>query len=292
MAYAFYLGIDIAEQESAPVATLSLVEKSDETPGGEAAGESVYYVRRIEQTADLDGEDDDGDVVAGAHLADRVQDVLIGEEFVGHAVVAVNRTSAAGQAALHALTERGLSPVGFALTGGAGAAQSGAGVELGGGDDAGTDASGFFVAERALADRLLRLERAGRLHLEQGNADEYVSKLAHGMQSYRAEEDADEASEGAETLGEAEAAANEDDASGRVEAQGETVPDAVDQDNDAPTDASEEAPRQHPHATFVVSAGLACWLGEERSFDPTEHLAGDPPTTGEAKRLHRPDTAS
>ena len=292
MAYAFYLGIDIEEKEDVPVATLSLVEKSDETPAGEAADESVYYVRRIEQTTDLDGEDEDGEELEGAHLADRVQDMLIGEEFVGHAVVAVNRTSAAGQAALHALTERGLSPVGFALTGGSGAAQEGTGVELSGGDDAVTEGSGFFVAERTLAERLLRLERAGRLHLEQGNADDYVSKLAHGMQSYRAEEDADEASEGAETLGGAEAAADEDDAPGRVEAEGEATPDAVDEDADAPTGASEDAPRRHPHATLVVSAGMACWLGEERSFDPTEHLTGDPPTTGEAKRLHRPDTAS
>lgn len=44
------------------------------------------------------------------------------------------------------------------------------------------------------------------------------------------------------------------------------------------------------YSTFTRSTGLACWLGEQHDFDPTEHLADFQPTTGEAKRELRPDT--
>lgn len=285
MAYEFYLGVDVTEADGEPVATLSLIEKSDEGPDGKTVEDAVYYVRRIERTTDLDGEGDDE---GGAHLADHVQNLLAEQQFVGRGIVAVNRTRQAGQVAMHALTERGLTPVGFTITGGESAAQEGTGVELSGGDSAVPEESSLFASEIALAERLLMLERTGRLHLEQGNANDYVSNLAHGLQSYRAELDEAEATEGAETLGEAQEVEGDP---GQVDTQGESAADAVEAEGKE-SDRSEAPPRRAAHSAFVISAGMGCWLGEERSFNPAEHLAGDPPTTGEAKRQHRPDTAS
>lgn len=43
---------------------------------------------------------------------------------------------------------------------------------------------------------------------------------------------------------------------------------------------------------LVVSAALACWVGDQQAIDPTEHLGGELPTTGGAKRMQRPDTTS
>lgn len=43
---------------------------------------------------------------------------------------------------------------------------------------------------------------------------------------------------------------------------------------------------------LVVSAALACWVGDQQAIDPTEHLGGELPTTGGAKRMQRPDITS
>ncbi|PSQ93796.1 MAG: hypothetical protein BRD52_00005, partial [Bacteroidetes bacterium SW_4_67_19] len=71
-----------------------------------------------------------------------------------------------------------------------------------------------------------------------------------------------------------------------------TTADEADPAEQVPGEPSAQAQREEAHDAFVTSAALACWLGEERSFDPTEHLGGAAPTTGEAKRINRPDTAS
>ena len=57
-------------------------------------------------------------------------------------------------------------------------------------------------------------------------------------------------------------------------------------------EAGEEATSVPACTTFSRSAGLACWLGEQHDFNPARHLADFQPTTGEAKREIRPDTAS
>lgn len=43
---------------------------------------------------------------------------------------------------------------------------------------------------------------------------------------------------------------------------------------------------------LVISAALACWVGDQQAIDPTEHLGGELPTTGGAKRMQRPDSTS
>jgi hypothetical protein len=263
-------------------------------------------VRTIERTDDLEGEDpggDDGDEHhAFAGLATRVQDLLVSEpQEVGHSVPVVNATGEMGRAALHAIEARGLTPVGITLTGGESAAQSGSGVDLEGGDSAADDEAGFFVSEADLCGRLVRLETQGRLTIEH-ESTRYASDLAHGLQSWRTRVDTAEQTEEAEALGEATATGDEPSADEPVAADGEagsggpqqraTTADEADPAEQVPGEPSAQAQREEAHDAFVTSAALACWLGEERSFDPTEHLGGAAPTTGEAKRINRPDTAS
>lgn len=269
MAYAFFAGLDVHDHD----ATLALVEKEADDPDAAA----TYHVRRLDQMTGLAGADETHEA-----LVDRVQGLLAGAPYTGRTVLVVNQTSALGRAIQGELTERGLTPVGVAFTGGEAAAQEGSGLDLGGGDDAAADAASFFVAERTLAGRLAALERAGRLVLSQDN-EERMSDLAHALQDARARTGGAEAGTDAEAPGEAEAA-------GAAQAD-------VDATDEAPEaggtpNPSEDAAREESFGPLVRSAGLACWLGEERSFDPTVHLGGEAPTTGEAKRLHRPDTAS
>ena len=312
MAYAFYLGIDITDEETGPTATLSLVEKEKDDPQPEVR----YHVRTIERTDDLEGDDPDDEHYAFAGLATRVQDLLVSEpQEVGHSIPVVNATGRMGKAALRAIAARGLTPIGITLTGGEAAAQSGSGLDLqDSGDDAADDDAGFFVSEADLCGRAVRLETQGRLTIEH-ESTRYASDLAHGLQSWRVRVDTSEQTEEAEALGEetltdgppdadvpddhtasttsdpdAETAGEPEAASGAPEAvtAGEDAP-----EKQAPGDnLSAQATREEAHDVFVTSAALACWLGEERSFDPTEHLGGAAPTTGEAKRINRPDTAS
>jgi hypothetical protein len=195
---------------------------------------------------------------------------------------------------------RPISPVGITITGGESAAQSGSGIDLEGGDDAADDDAGFFVSEADLCGRLVRLETQGRLTIEHEQT-RYASDLAHGLQSWRTRVDTSEQTEEAEALGEATAAGDEADADEPVATDGEagggpqqqaTTADEADPAEQATGDRGAQAQREEAHDAFVTSAALACWLGQERSFDPTEHLGGAAPTTGEAKRMNRPDTAS
>ena len=314
MAFAFYLGIDITDEESGFTATLSLVEKEQDA----SQSEERYHVRTIERTDALDGNDPDDDHQAFAGLAARVQDLLVSEpQEVGHSIPVVNATGEVGQAALRAIAARGLTPVGITLTGGEAAAQSGSGLDLGGGDTAADDDAGFFVSEADLCGRLVRLETNGRLRIEH-ESTRYASDLAHGLQSWRARVDTSDQSEEAEALGEAYSAEAEDvapaegagetgtdaeaaaatEAEGTVEREGApgrpqraATADEADPAEQSTGAVQNQAPREEAHDAFVTSAALACWMGEERSFDPTKHLGGTAPTTGEAKRMNRPDLA-
>ncbi len=51
-----------------------------------------------------------------------------------------------------------------------------------------------------------------------------------------------------------------------------------------------EPTRDTEDADLVLATGVACWIAEQHSFDPTEHLGGEAPPMGEAKREMRPDT--
>jgi hypothetical protein len=51
--------------------------------------------------------------------------------------------------------------------------------------------------------------------------------------------------------------------------------------------------REGLHDSLVLGAALACWYGEQLSFeDPAEHLEEEIRTIGERKRVDRPDTAT
>lgn len=87
--------------------------------------------------------------------------------------------------------------------------------------------------------------------LELDHEEETMSLLAQGLQSYHAR-----AADAGEALN---------------EIQGEPSRDA-------------------DHAGLVLSTGVACWLAEQHSFDPTDHLSGSPPPVGPARRAMRGDT--
>ena len=112
---------------------------------------------------------------------------------------------------------------------------------------------GIVVSERQLVARLDGLYHDGRLELPQENSEK-ASQIAQGLQSFRR-------------------AVGEEGSEGFVEDETST-------------------PRAGEHDVHLLSAALAAFVGEERSFHPTEHLSGDAPTTGRAKRMARPDVTS
>ncbi|MFW5973014.1 MAG: hypothetical protein ACOCTG_03400 [Bacteroidota bacterium] len=64
------------------------------------------------------------------------------------------------------------------------------------------------------------------------------------------------------------------------------------EDGEVALSGGETPERDVEHADLVFSTALALWMGDEHGTDSTDQLAGDIPTTGRAKRLHRPDISS
>jgi hypothetical protein len=192
----------------------------------------------------------------GEEAANRIQTLLVDEPYIGRTILVVNKSNDAGQMMLDRLQEYGLTSFGVALSDSDAAVQEGSGFSLDGGDDAAQNESSFFVSEQALVSNLEQLHRRNRLILPPSNP--HISSVAQGLQSYRARTDAEDSVEDGEEL-------------------------------DTEASAPSRAIREN---TFVRSAALACWLGEQHDFDPTTHLTDFRPATGEIKQNMRPDTAS
>lgn len=165
MAHAFFLGVDLTENDDESIgATLAILEKEKEQSAPEASFR-LDHARRYTKDS------------VGA-LADHLQSLVAEQPYIGRTNMVVNRTSAAGQALVEALAERGMDPVAATLT-------EGDGVVAGESDEVGVHL-GRVEAVRTLAE----LERDGRLSIED-HATEAVSDLARGIQ--RATEALDEA---------------------------------------------------------------------------------------------------
>ena len=167
MAHAFFLGVDLADTESDEplAATLAILEKEK----GETDIEASYRLDHVRHHTDVSSADD---------LADHIQSLVADRPYIGRTSIVVNRASAAGQALVDALKDRGLDPVAATLTEGSGAVPGGrdeVGVQLGTSD-----------AVRTLAE----LYRDRRLGIDD-HATEAASDLARGVQ--RAAERLDEA---------------------------------------------------------------------------------------------------
>lgn len=160
MAHAFFLGVDVADEQSDEpgAVTISLVEKEQDRDE-EAA---TYRLDRITHESEAPAVDD---------LADRLQSIVAESPYIGRTSIIVNRRSADGQALVEALEDRGLAPVRATMTGGRGAAA---------GD---TDEVGVHVSEYDAVDTLATLYRDGRMELP-GAASEDASRLARGIQSF------------------------------------------------------------------------------------------------------------
>lgn len=183
-------------------------------------------------------------------VVEKLKDLLTESQYVGRSVCVVNATSGEGIELQRQLTEGGLSPLGVAITGADTSSQEGSGFDLEGGGDAGADEGALIVSEHELVQNLIDHETEGSLSFAESQAG-LASDLGQGLQKYRT------------TAHEAGAALSSIDVSPSRDAE---------------------------HADLVLSTALACWMGDQHEFDPTEHLGGELPTTGQAKRIQRPDT--
>lgn len=185
-------------------------------------------------------------------IAARVRDMIAESPYTGRTSVVVNKTTDPGQMVVNRLIQTGLTPIGVIISGGDSAAQTGTGMARTSAGVITHDTSGFMVSEHVLVDCIERLYQEGRTELPREDSDS-ASLLSQGLQSYRAR--AHEAGEALEHI-------------------------------------SEEPRRDADHSEYVISAALACWYGEQQhSFDPAGSLEEFQPTTGEAKRKIRPDSA-
>ncbi len=170
MAHAFFLGVDLTEDDDSIGATLTILEKEKEQSAAEASFR-LDHARHYTKDAVAD-------------IADHLQGLVAERPYIGRTNIVVNRTSAVGQSLVDALTDRGLDPVAATLT-------EGDGVVAGESDEVGVHL-GRVEAVRTLAE----LERDGRFHIED-HATETVSRLARGIQ--HATETLDEADANWET---------------------------------------------------------------------------------------------
>jgi len=154
MAHAFFLGVDLAEDDGSIETALTVFEKEDRADAPSRF--RLDHARR--RTAD---HPDD--------LAERLQSLVAGRPYTGRTNIVVNRSDAPGSALVDALTDRGLDPVAVTLTGGSG-------IVAGDSDEVGVTL-GVADAVRTLAE----LYRDGRLVVED-HTTEAASRLARGLQ--------------------------------------------------------------------------------------------------------------
>jgi len=154
MAHAFFLGVDLAEDDGSVEAILTVFEKEDQ---GEAPSRF-----RLDHARRRPGESPDA-------LADRLQSFVAERPYTGRTNIVVNRSVEPGAALIDALKDRGLDPLAVTLTGGSG-------TVAGEPDEVGVSL-GVADAVRTLAE----LYRDGRLVVE-SHTTEAASQLARGLQ--------------------------------------------------------------------------------------------------------------
>lgn len=164
MAYEFFLGIDVAESEGgtdAPgIATLALVEKTDENVEGADVGYRLDSVRVFAPDA------------PAAEIASHVQSLVADSPYIGRTSIIVNRGSNRGQAIEDALTDLGLGPVAATITENSSDAAP-----------TGPDRSGVNASAHEIVDTLAREYRSARFSVEHRET-EHASRLARELQSY------------------------------------------------------------------------------------------------------------
>ncbi|WP_103026932.1 hypothetical protein [Salinibacter altiplanensis] len=158
MAHAFFLGVDVtpADGDGAPDVTHALFEKSKENSDEPA----TYRLTRIRHHTDGESADD---------LADRLQELVADQPYIGRTSLIVNRGPDVGAALVEALEDRGLDPVAATVTNGGGAAA---------GDP---EEMGVHLEGRNVLHRFVNLHRDERLRLE-NHATEAASQLARDVQ--------------------------------------------------------------------------------------------------------------
>ncbi|PEN14601.1 hypothetical protein CRI94_06150 [Longibacter salinarum] len=160
MAYEFFLGIDVADQDSdgAGTVSLSLIEKSQDD-SEEAA---QYRLDSIEEY-DADTEPET--------ITDHIQSLLAESPYTARTGIFVNRESQRGQAVYDALEESGLPVRAITLTDEKHASPP----TLDGDDES--------VAKQEAVRSIAKAHREGRLEIQHRHT-EYASTLARKLQQY------------------------------------------------------------------------------------------------------------
>lgn len=154
MAHAFFLGVDLEEDDGSVEAALTVVEK--EAQANASSRFRLDHARR----RSLESPD---------ALADQLQSLVAERPYTGRTNIVINQSAEPGSALVDALTNRGLDPIAVALTGGSNAGP--------GGSEEVDISLGVADAVRTLAE----LYRDGHLAIE-SHTTEAASSLARGVQ--------------------------------------------------------------------------------------------------------------
>jgi len=154
MAHAFFLGVDLEEDDGSVEAALTVVEKEEQVDAS-SRFRLDHARRRSVERPDA--------------LADQLQSLVAERPYTGRTNIVINQSSQPGSALVDALTNRGLDPIAVALTGG---------------PDAGTAAPDEVDVSLRVTDAvrtLAELYRDGDLAIED-HTTEAASTLARGVQ--------------------------------------------------------------------------------------------------------------
>lgn len=161
MDYQFFLGVDAVEADDGTTTTaISLVEKE----AGDEDSAATYRLHLVERGAE-----------SSAALAERIQEVLTQDPFIGRTVPIVNRTMEAGQAVLDELDDRGLDAIGALLTTGS-AAVSGDTSEM-----------AVEVSAQQMVNQLAEVYHDDRLNVWPQQEREAVSHLVRTVERFGSE---------------------------------------------------------------------------------------------------------
>lgn len=167
MDYQFFLGVDAVEADDGTVEiTLALVEKEVEDKDDEA----IYRLHLVETGQRASDE-----------VAERIQEVLTQDPFIGRTVPVVNRTMDPGQDVLDRLDDLGLDAIGALLTTGSASVA---------GD---TSEMAVEVSAQRMVEELADVYHANRLDASPQQEREAVSHLLRTVERF--------GSEGADTDG-------------------------------------------------------------------------------------------
>lgn len=189
-------------------------------------------------------------------VADDVLREIAAEPFAGRTILVMNVSEKEGRELHSMLHARGASPITISVTPGNASSEQGWPLSF-----SSTGEEVAHVSEREIVSSVGNAYRSGRLELDIIK-DDITSALVRGVEAYQEESDMQDAADDVD----------------------------LEDGDDAELSVKIDLRQSTRDADLVLAAGAACWLAEQRRFDPTEHLSGPPPPVREPKRSMRPDS--